>query len=262
MYFLSSVPLPYVSSTLFDDPFPPRDLQQTWKSNDASHLEFDLTLDHYTLYEIEKVRGNGDLNLVALLTFQAYPVNEPSKMESYPIDPCEIHIPKSEWVEKILPALNYKNVALVEMPRLEYPKLNKAIDMLNAAWRSYSMGDIDDVLVKSRGVLEELGNQVKGAGFEKEELATVKQGKQSMVKRPDWKQFLHSDSKGDIVKNITKKMFGFVAAGAHPGSILEMNHAYFALLQIFSLTHLIVSRFKILDEQQKISGKRRKTAKA
>jgi len=236
-----------------------RGLQQTWKSNSESRPEFDLTLDHYTLYEIEKIRGNGDLNLLAKLTFQGYPVGQPSKMESYPIDPCDIPIAKSKWVEKILPDLNYKNVALVEMPRLEYPRLNKAIDMLNTAWRSYSIGDIDDVLVKTRGVLTELGNQVKGAGFENEE-AWDKQGKQYMEKRPDWKRFLDSDSKGDIIKNITKKMFGFVSPGAHPGSILEMNHAYFALLQTFSLTHLVISRFKMLDEQQK-SRKRRKTAR-
>src|SRR5918996_333923 len=28
-----------------------RKLQQIWKSNSESHPEFDLTLDHYTLYE-------------------------------------------------------------------------------------------------------------------------------------------------------------------------------------------------------------------
>jgi hypothetical protein len=238
-----------------------RKLQEIWKPNSESHPEFDLTLDHYTLQEIEKIRGNGDLNLVALLTFQAYPVGQPSQIESYPSDPCDIPIAKSKWVEKILPDLNYKNVALVEMPRLEYPRLNKAIDMLNIAWRSYSSGNIEDVLVKSRGVLTELGNQIKAAGFEKEEPAKDKRGNQYMAKYPNWKEFLDSDSKGDIIKTITQKMFGFVAPGAHPGGILEMNHAYFALLQTFSLTHLVISRFKTLDEQQKISGKRRKIAK-
>jgi hypothetical protein len=225
------------------------------------HLEFDLTLDHYTLYEIEKIRGNGDLNLIASLTFQAYPLDQPSKMESYPIDPCEISVAKSKWVEKILPGLNYKNVALVEMPRLEYPRLSRALDKLNTAWRSYSVGDIDDVLVKSRGVMEELGSQIKAAGFEREEQVSDKQGKPYKAKYPNWKEFLGSDSKGDIIKNITQKMFSFVSPGAHQGNILEMNHAYFALLQTVSLTHLVISRFKMLDEQQKISGKRRKTTK-
>jgi hypothetical protein len=62
------------------------------------------------------------------------------------------------------------------MPHLEYPRLNKAIDMLNTAWRNYSIGDIEDVLVKSRGILTELGNQIKEAGFEKEEQEWDKQG--------------------------------------------------------------------------------------
>jgi hypothetical protein len=79
-----------------------------------------------------------------------------------------------------------------------------------------------------------------------------------MAKYPNWKEFLDSDSKGNIIKNITQKMFGFVTPGGHPGSILEMDHAYFALLQTFSLTYLVISRFKILDEQQEISGKREK----
>jgi hypothetical protein len=37
--------------------------------------------------------------------------------------------------------------------------------MLNAAWKSYSTGDMDDVLVKRRKEPEELEKQVIGAGF-------------------------------------------------------------------------------------------------
>jgi hypothetical protein len=35
--------------------------------------------------------------------------------------------------------------------------------------------------------------------------------------------------------------------GAHSGSILEVNHGYFALLQTFSLSYFVISRFKMLD---------------
>jgi hypothetical protein len=44
-------------------------------------------------------------------------------------------------------------------------------------------------------------------------------------------------------------MSGFVAPGAHEIDVLPMNHAYFALLQTFSLTHLVISRFKMLDNK-------------
>lgn len=231
----------------------PSVLQQKWKSNEQSQILFYLTLDNVTLYEIEKIRRGGNLNLNARLTFQAYPLDNPSDIESYPVA-VDIPISKSKWVEEILPHLNYKNVALVELPRLEYPGMNKAVDALNSAWKSYSMGDTDDVLVKCRKVIEELGNQVILAGFDREEPTTDKSGKKYMEKRPDWKSFFNSNSKGDIIKNITKKMSWFVAPGAHIGSGLEMNHAYFALLQTFSLTHLIISRLKMI-EQQKDLGK-------
>jgi hypothetical protein len=34
------------------------------------------------------------------------------------------------------------------------------------------------------------------------------------------------------------------ASGARVGDVLEMDHAYFALFLTFSLTHIVVSRFK------------------
>jgi len=42
--------------------------------------------------------------------------------------------------------------------------------MLNAAWKSYSTGGMDDVLVKRRKALEELEKQVIAAGFVIQEL--------------------------------------------------------------------------------------------
>jgi len=51
------------------------------------------------------------------IRFRAYPLDEPSASEPYQI-PVDIPIPKSKWVEEILPHLNYKNVALVELPRV------------------------------------------------------------------------------------------------------------------------------------------------
>jgi hypothetical protein len=226
-------------------------LQQTWKANDHSNPEFFMQLDHYILHEIEKMRANNDLNLYAELVFHAYPTGNIPDIKPYSIS-LDFSVPKSKWVEKILPNLKYKNVALVEISRLEYPKMNQAIDKLDAAWRSYSGGDIDDVLTKCRQTLEELRNQVMAANFMKKEPTIGNDGKQYMKKVPDWDKFLGSKSKGDMVDSIISKMFNFVAPGAHAHGegILVMNHAYFALLQTFSLTHLIVSRFKMVDEQK------------
>ncbi len=44
------------------------------------------------------------------------------------------------------------------------------------------------------------------------------------------------------------KNIDFAAPGARVGEVLEMNHAYFALLRTFSLTHFVISRFKSLEQ--------------
>jgi hypothetical protein len=52
-------------------------LQQTWRIEDeGSHLTFDLTLDHYTLSQIEKIRKSGDLNLNLEIRLQAFVVGK------------------------------------------------------------------------------------------------------------------------------------------------------------------------------------------
>ena len=105
------------------------------------------------------------------------------------------------------------------------------------------MGDMDEVLVNCRKTLEEVVKQVKKAGFE----VKITDEKGQKRKYPDWKKFFDSNSKSETIKMISKKMFDFLALGAHTGSSsLEMNHVYFALLQTFSLTHLVISRFKML----------------
>ena len=137
------------------------------------------------------------------------------KAEYSDLQTCSIsldeQIPKSIWVEEVLPKIGYRNIALVEIPVFEYRRLTKAIDILNRAWKSYSIGDIDDVLVKFRQTIHEIGKQVKKAGFETQVEEIDKQGNKYMQKYPNWKEFFNSDSKGDIVKNIIRKMSGFVA---------------------------------------------------
>jgi hypothetical protein len=114
--------------------------------------------------------------------------------------------------------------------------LNKAIETLNLAWKSYSKGDMDDVLVKRRKVLEEITTHVKKAGYKKKSLD--ENGKSTT--RPDCEKFLASENKGGIVGTILQKAYGFTSSGSHKGSILDVNHAYFSILQTFSLIHLVI----------------------
>ena len=184
------------------------------------------------------------------LSFQAFPVGKPTDIEQYS-HTIETEIPKSTWVEEILPALNYKSVTLIELPRLEHEELAKAIEKLDNAWKSYSSGEMDDVLTNCRKALEDTGRYLKKCGYVRQErVFDEKKGKEITVDYPDWKKFYDSDSNGEIIGTINKKMFGFVARGTHSGSILEMNYAYFALLQTFSLIHCIISRFKMIEDNR------------
>ena len=98
-------------------------LQQTWKTEhpeDNSSLIFCLTVDNYTLSQIEKIRRGNNLSMELYLQFQAFVEGNPATIQPYKIPLKGITIPKSTWVEDILPRLDYKNVALVEIPKLEY----------------------------------------------------------------------------------------------------------------------------------------------
>jgi hypothetical protein len=87
------------------------------------------------------------------LRFQAFIKGNPATIQSYKIHLQDITVAKSTWIEDVLPRLNYKNVALVEIPKLKYEKLNEAVNALNRAWKSYSMGDMSNILVECRKTL-------------------------------------------------------------------------------------------------------------
>lgn len=71
------------------------------------------------------------------LQFQALIEGNPATIQSYKIHLQDMAIAKSTWIEDV-PRLNYKNVALVEIPKLKYEKLNEAVNAPNRAWKSYS----------------------------------------------------------------------------------------------------------------------------
>ena len=140
----------------------------------------------------------------------------------------------------ILPHLNYKNVSLIEIQQLEYPEFKATIDKLNLAWHKFSMGDYDDVLVKCRSILEDLSGLIKKQGFETER--TNDKGEKIMS--PDWKKFFGNEDRASIIGTIVQKLSGFVVRGAHTGSVIGRDEAYFAILQTFSLCNYIVSILK------------------
>lgn len=102
-------------------------------------------------------------------------------------------------MEEVLPALNYKRVALIEVPILEHEGFESAIYKLNAAWKSYSSTDIDKVLTHSRKALEDIGNILKNIILLCKRPRFDKDGKEFTIDLPDWKKFIDSESKDEIV---------------------------------------------------------------
>lgn len=143
-------------------------------------------------------------------------------------------IPKSDWVEKILPQLKYKDVALLEIPRLEDVEFADVVEYINAAWKYHSMGEYSQVLGECRKALETLTTKVKNKGLEKE---VMEEGKRRIIL--DWNKLLGSDEIGEIVGSICQKTWGFVTPGAHAGKTINREDADFALMVTHAMANFV-----------------------
>ena len=54
-------------------------VQQIWRGNDSTRISFDLTMDNYSISQIEKIRNGSNLCLHFLFLFQASAVGQSSK---------------------------------------------------------------------------------------------------------------------------------------------------------------------------------------
>jgi hypothetical protein len=190
-----------------------------------------VDLDHYRLAQMERIRGGRDLQmsldlyLTVKLGTGLYPIR----------DTLLIRIPKSDWVEKYLSELKYKEVSMIEIPKLENPEFSDSIAKINEAWRMYSMGEYDKVLVECRKALESLENAIKGRGFKKEIID--ENGEKKTV--PDWEKALGHKKMGELMGAFVQKLFGFLAPGAHSGKSINREDAELALM----FTHALINFF-------------------
>ena len=191
-----------------------------------------VVLDHYGLRQIEKLREGRDLTFRVDGRFVGEKQQQPQTrtLTGFSFD---FRMPKSDWVENVLPKLKFKDVMLLEIPRLLEPKFEDVVTYINEAWKQYSMGEYDKVLTECRKALETLTNKVKAQGFEKE--ITDEQGKKRKI--PNWDKLLGSKDLGDIVGSINQKIWGFVTPGAHAGKAIIREDADFALM----ITHAIIN---------------------
>ena len=206
--------------------------------NNQTAIRFYAELDHYRLAQVEKIREGGDLQILMELSFiinmysSGYPARQFSSVS------IDGRIPKSDWVERILPRLKFKDVSLIEIPKIENPEFSEVVDEINDAWKQYSMGEYDKVLTGCRKAMEALGDIVKDKDFKKE--ATDGNGEKKTV--PDWEKAVGDEEIGEIIAVFVKKLFGFLAPGSHHGKSINREDAELAILTTHALANYVARK--------------------
>lgn len=234
----------------------PETLNHEVKGQEKS-IEFGLMLDHFLLSQIEKLRENNDLYLGIELRAQGYALQDTGKIIEQELNQETIAVPKSDWVEEILNQLNYKSVALIEVPVLLAENFADVIKELNDAWKEYSMGNYNQVLGHCRNALDGIATKVRDAGFvvsEKEEefecpkcshTWTILDNKTADKREvPDWKKFFAGEKRGRTIREIFRNTRGFAAPATHFGKVTGKEEANLVLFQTYSIVKYVLSRFE------------------
>ena len=210
----------------------PRQSYVSLSGGSTQVLSFGLNLSHYGLRQIEKLREAKDLVLTANIGFVAE-IHQQPQTRAVSGFQVQFRIPKSDWVETILPQMGYKTVSLLEIPQLMDPESQQIIDYINGAWKQHSMGEYNRVLSDCRKALEALSTKIRKKGFEKD--ISEEEGRKRKV--PDWGKLLGNKDLGGILGTLNQKITGFVTPGSHAGKSVNKEDADFALMT----THAIVN---------------------
>jgi len=133
-----------------------------------------ISLTVYQLQQIESQR-TGDIALKFDFTFEFakhHPI--PRKQPSSPIEQFETNffsmtviVPRSIWIDKVLPGLGYGKIHLVEVPTPEQAigeTIARAVEDFQRAQEQMLQGDYNHVLGYCRDALERLSNARKYGG--------------------------------------------------------------------------------------------------
>jgi len=194
-----------------------------------------LDLDLYRLRQIEKLREGGNIlfHVRVRLATEMEGKND-KKLCNFEMS---FKVAKSEWVEEILSNIGFKEVSLIEIPKIHTQEYEKVLGWIDNAWKQYMMGEYDRVLGDCRKALEGLTDVVKEKGFEK---TIVEDDKKQKV--PDWRKFFASEDIGDIFGSMVQKMFGFTTVGTHFGKGINREDANLALMTVHSMIDFVVKK--------------------
>jgi len=223
----------YTSSLIQDSQF------SSMSPNTHIIIRFYTELDHYRLAQVEKIREGGDLLILMELSFIINIYSFGNLATRLPSSvSIDGRIPKSDWVERVLPQLKFKDVSLIEIPKIENPEFSEVVGEINDAWKQYSMGEYDKVLTGCRKAMEALGDIVKDKGFKKE--ATDEKGEKKTV--PDWEKAVDDEKIGKIIADFVQKLFGFLAPGSHYGKSINREDAELAILNTHALANYVARK--------------------
>jgi hypothetical protein len=180
-----------------------------------------IPLNVYQLRQIEEQRI-GDISLKFDFTFEFakhYPVARQQVFA--PIEKFEtnflsmtVTLPRSVWVDKVLPGLGYGKIYLVEVPTPEKSiggTIIKAVEEFQLAQQHMLQGDYNKVLNHCRNALERLSNARKYEGS-KENPSFADKIDSLLSVLPG----VPTGARGDNLRRILKDLYGLTSMPEHP----------------------------------------------
>jgi len=199
-----------------------------------------LVLDPYRILQIEKIRANKNIKATLNMQFSILKRERQSvRFSNTTTGTLQFEIAQSKWITEFLPAFNYREVSLIEVPKLESDQYSRVIEYLDDAWRYNFMGQYDIVLINCRRAIEELGDIVRGFGFSMKK--SLDDGREITV--ADWRSYLNQGEVGKYFEEITESIRRFCNRAAHSGKSINKEDADYALLATHATANFLLWNF-------------------
>ncbi|MFA5031433.1 MAG: hypothetical protein WC614_00290 [bacterium] len=198
--------------------------------------ELYLPTNNYVLSKFEDLRNTESTQdfifslILHIETRVKFKGKEGEFSKNYDRVTIEHKIPQSEWI-KFLRELNYKQVFLMEVPKLKNDDFAKALEYLEVAHTNLSKGDYSYkyIAVECQQAFEQAKKSLKEKGFVDKEKDNI-----------DFKKLLCSDAVAEYVDTMFRKLNAFFQkTGRHSDYIAKKEYAEFSIL----LTHALLNIF-------------------
>jgi len=205
--------------------------------NETVAVSAHLVLDPFKISQIEKIRANKEIKMILNLQFTIVKRDRQIIRYNSAIgSSLESEIAQSTWIAEFLPSYNYKEVQLLEIPKIQSDIHVRLIEYLDGAWRYNYMGQYDVVLLNCRKIIEELDNILKDKGFSKKK--SIDDEREITV--ADWRSFLNQGDIGKYVEDVTDNIRRFCNRAAHSGKAISKEDADYALLTTHATINLVL----------------------